>query len=199
MLNARRVRGLGDEHPRRRPGQCKRTAQLGRGEWLRRWPKVLGLVAALIALSACTSALPKTQPSARSPTPAVSPAEVVVPTPFRCTNAPPQSEIDAAGLPLQPHTSLILCVLRLTNSAGSYQLEDGRDLHVNECRGCEFTITGAKTQDIAGHTWHHTDIDGSYSLYTTLENGLFVALSVPRGESDDADRELLTEIAWTLR
>ncbi len=71
---------------------------------------------------------------------------------------------------------------------------------MNECRGCKpVTITDAKRQDIAGHSWYHTDVDGHYSLYTTLQDGTFVAFYVPRGKTDAADLELLTEVALTLR
>jgi hypothetical protein len=129
-------------------------------------------------------------------------------SPPRCADASPQPQVDPGkALPLQPRSPLISCVLNVGENVGDYgfgsayyRLVDGRDLQVNECRGCRpIPITDAKTRDIAGQTWYHTDVDGHYSLYTTLPDGTYVAFYVPRGKTDDADLELLTEIASTLR
>jgi len=163
-------------------------------EWIPWSPKVLVQLAALIALSACASTLPQTQANPS-------------PTPVRCADASPQAQIDAGKLPLPPRSPLISCVLSIRENVGDYgfavgyyRMVDGRELQVNECRGCKpVAITDAKTRDIAGRSWYHTDVDGHYSLYTTLPDGTYVAFYVPRGKTDAADLELLTEIALTLR
>jgi len=85
-------------------------------------------------------------------------------------------------------------------------LADGRDLDVFECPTgdpCHARIGvvagGSPTAEIAGHIWFHWDVDDHYQLYTTFQDGMLVRLTVPRGENDDADLGLLTEIARTLR
>ena len=121
----------------------------------------------------------------------------------RCATARPQVEIDAAKLPLRPHSSSIRCVLRLTDSDGFYELADGRGLHVYERAGGlpakPSASPGASgTRDVGGFPWSWITVNGQTVLYTTLQGNTYVELDVTSSTDVGADVALLANIAESL-
>lgn len=147
---------------------------------------------AILGLAACGSpAGSLAQPSSTAP------------TAVRCVNGRPQSEIDAGKLPLHPRSAQIACVLRIDQGDATYQLTDGRALHIYERAGGlpvkpSAAPDASGTRNVAGHSWSWLTVHGQTVLYTTMPDNTYVELGVQAGSDVQRDLALLDEISRTL-
>ncbi len=129
----------------------------------------------------------------------------------RCANARPQPEIDfalARPAPFEPRSAAISCIANAVSDPPSfdrsYQLNDGRPLHLYE-RSAALPPKPTQaplargTAEVAGASWRITVLDfPAPVLELALERSdLFVELDLPMRDRD-ADFALLRSIAATM-